>query len=214
MNLKTSAVTPLSRRVRDTLATFATALAASLAIPAGPAQAQIVYQDTRPVRFFVGGGLTAGGDRLVTARYINGSDDSLRGGGTVQFHGGVEFRVAPTVTLALSAGYHIDAIDTFWGSTWFGRVPIEALGHVQVDPRWRIGGGLRVAVNPKLSSDGFAPDVEEHFRTAVGPVLEVEYLFTRQFGLKLRGVSERYKSKAGLPTVDGDHVGLIFNFYF
>lgn len=191
------------------------ALAAVLALPVGSALAQqVIYQDTRAVRFFVGGGLTAGGDRLVTARYINGSDESLHGGGTLQVHGGMEFRVAPSITLALAAGYHLDAIDTFWGSTRFSRVPVEALGHFQVDPHWRIGGGVRVALDPKLSSDGYAPDLEESFRTAVGPVLEIEYLFTPQLGLKLRGVSERYKSKAGLPTVNGDHVGLIFNFYF
>ncbi len=190
-------------------------LAVALSLPIGLAQAQeLILEDNRPVRFFVGGGLTAGGDRLVTARYINGSDESLRGGGTIQVHGGLEFRVAPAVTMALSVGYHVDAIDTFWGSTWFGRVPIEALAHVRIHPNWRIGGGMRWAVDPTLSSDGFAPDVDEHFRSSFGPVIEIEYLFNPRLGLKLRGVSERYKSKAGLPTVDGDHVGLMLNFYF
>jgi hypothetical protein len=205
MNTRTSAAT---------LAAGATLALAAL-LPSGAAQAQeLVIQDTRPVRFFIGGGLTAGGDRLVTARYINGSDESLHGGGTIQIHGGLEFRVAPSVTLALSAGYHVDAIDTFWGSTWFGRVPIEALGHYQLDRNWRIGGGVRFALDPTLSSDGYLSDRDEHFRTAVGPVLEVEYLFNPRLGLKLRGVSERYKSKVGLPTVDGDHVGVMVNFYF
>jgi hypothetical protein len=191
------------------------AIAGAILLPAAATQAQeLVMQDTRPVRFFVGGGVTAGGDRLVTARYIDGSDESLHGGGTIQIHAGLEFRVAPAVTLALSAGYHVDAIDTFWGSTWFGRVPIEALGHVRVDPRWRIGGGVRFTVDPTLSSDGFAPDVDEHFRSSVGPVLEVEYLFNPWLGLKLRGVIERYESKAGLPSVNGNHVGLMLNFYF
>ena len=191
------------------------AIAAAVIAPATASQAQeLVLQDNRPVRFFIGGGITGGGDRLVTARYINGSDESLHGGGTIQIHAGLEFRVAPSVTLALSAGYHIDAIDTFWGSTWFGRVPIEALGHVRLDPHWRVGGGVRFGVDPTLSSDGFAPDVDEHFRSSVGPVLEIEYLFNPRLGLKLRGVSERYESKEGLPTVNGDHVGLMLNFYF
>ena len=206
MNTRTSAAGLFSR----------TAIAAVVLLPvAGLAQAQeLVIQDNRPVRFFIGGGVTGGGDRLLTARYINGSDESLHGGGTIQVHAGFEFRVAPSLTLALSAGYHVDAIDTFWGSTWFGRVPIEGLAHYQLDPHWRIGGGVRFAVDPTLSSDGFAPDVDEHFRSAVGPVIELEYLFNRSIGLKLRGVSERYKSKEGLPTVNGDHIGLMVNFYF
>ncbi len=205
MNLKTSAAS----FVRGL------ALAATVALPAVQAQGQeLVVLDDRPYRFFIGGGLTAGGDRLVTARYINGSDESLRGGGTIQVHGGVEFKVAPSLTMALSIGYHVDAIDTFWGSTWFARVPIEGLAHFQFDRNWRVGGGIRYAIDPTLSSDGFAPDVDEHFRSQVAPVVEIEYLFNPRLGLKLRGVSERYKSKVGLPTVDGDHVGLILNFYF
>lgn len=209
MNPKTS----VGSACRLALATFIGAT--SIALPAVPVQAQeLVFEDSRPYRFFLGGGLTAGGDRLVTARYIDGSDESLRGGGTIQLHGGMQFNVAPALTMALSIGYHVDAIDTFWGSTWFARVPVEALAHVRLDRNWRIGGGIRYAIDPTLSSDGYAPDVDEHFRSSVSPVVEVEYLFTPHLGLKFRAVNERYKSKVGLPTVDGDHVGLIFNYYF
>lgn len=194
---------------------FCAMLAAVLSLPAGPAQAQeLVFQDARPYRFFLGGGLTAGGDRLLTAHYIDGDDDSLRAGGTFQFHGGMQFQVAPRLTMALSVGYHVDAIDTFWGSTWFSRVPVEGLAHFQLDRNWRIGGGIRYPIDPRVSSDDFAPDVDEDFQSSVSPVFEIEYLFTPNLGLKFRAVSERYKSKRGLPTVDGDHVGLVLNFYF
>jgi hypothetical protein len=195
---------------------LATGVAATLfAMPGADLQAQeLLYQEARPYRFFLGGGLTAGGDRLVTARYADGSDESLRGGGTIQFHGGMQFQVAPSLTMALSIGYHLDAIDTFWGSTWFARWPLEGLAHFQLDRNWRIGGGIRYAIDPTLSSDGYASGVNEHFNASVSPVVELEYLFTPHVGLKLRAVSERYKSKMGLPTVDGDHLGLIFNYYF
>ena len=189
--------------------------ATGFALPAADAGSQeLVYQDARPYRFFLGGGLTAGGDRLLSARYIDGSDETLRGGGTIQVHGGMQFQVAPALTMALSVGYHVDAIDTFWGSTWFARVPVEALAHFQLDRNWRIGGGIRYAIDPTLSSDGFAPDVDEHFSSSIAPVVEIEYLFNPHLGLKFRLVSERYKSKVGLPTVDGDHVGLMLNYYF
>ena len=210
MNVKASAGSMSAR-----FALAAVVAATVFTMPAADLQAQeLVYQDARPYRFFLGGGLTAGGDRLVTARYANGSDESLRGGGTIQIHGGMQFQVAPSLTMALSIGYHVDAIDTFWGSTWFARWPVEGLAHFQLDRNWRIGGGIRYAIDPTLSSDGFAFDVDEHFTSSISPVIEIEYLFTPHTGLKLRAVSERYKSKLGLPTVDGDHVGLIFNFYF
>ena len=191
------------------------AIAATLLVSNGVAQAQeLIIDDIRPVRFFVGGGLTAGGDRLVTARFVNGDDYTIHGGALLQVHGGIEFRVAPAVSLALSLGYHVDSADAWNGSTWFSRIPVEALAHFNVAPNWRLGGGVRFALHPRLSSDGYAPSVDEDFKSAIGPVLEVEYLFNPRFGLKLRGVSERYKSKAGLPTVDGDHIGLMANFYF
>ena len=189
-------------------AAFATAFGAA-------AQAQeVVYQDLRPVRLFIGGGLTAGGDRLATAQYYHGSDYSLHAGGLVQFHGGIEFQVTPLASVALSVGYHIDAIDDFWGSTRFTRVPVELLGHFRVHPNWRLGGGIRWALHPKLTSEGHAPVVDEDFDSAVGPVIEAEYLFNPSLGLKVRGVFEQYRSKAGLPSVNGNHIGVVLNFYF
>ncbi len=189
------------------------AIAAIATIAAPTAEAQTVV-DTRPARFFLGAGLTGGGDRLFTARFTDGSDYTLRAGALVQLHGGVEFRVAPAVSVAVSVGYHVDSADARNGSTWFRRVPVEALAHVDIHPQWRLGGGLRVALSPRLSSDGAAPYTDEDFETALGPVIEIEHRFNHWFGLKLRAVSERYKSKAGLPTVNGDHVGLFANFYF
>jgi hypothetical protein len=197
---------PLSRHL---------AVAAVLAAGAGAAQAQaVVHQDLRPVRLFIGGGLTAGGDRLATAHYYHGSDYTLHAGGLVQFHGGLEFQVTPLASVALSVGYHIDAIDDFWGSTRFTRVPVELLGHFRVHPNWRLGGGIRWAINPKLTSEGHSPVVDEDFDTAVGPVIEAEYLFNPSLGLKVRGVFEQYRSKAGLPSVNGNHIGVVLNFYF
>ncbi|MEO8225008.1 MAG: outer membrane beta-barrel protein [Gammaproteobacteria bacterium] len=191
------------------------AIAAALALPAGTAQAQeLIFVDARPARFFIGAGLTAGGDRLVTARFVRGDDYTIHGGALLQIYGGYEFRVAPALTLALSVGYHVDSADAWNGSTWFSRIPVEALAHYRVAPNWRIGGGVRFALHPRLQSDGYAPDVDEDFKAAIGPVIEVEYLFNPSFGLKLRGVSERYRSKAGLPTVNGDHLGLFASFYF
>ncbi|NLD53849.1 MAG: hypothetical protein GX652_04215 [Burkholderiaceae bacterium] len=192
------------------------AATAVLAVAFGaPAQAQeVVYQDLRPVRLFIGGGLTAGGDRLATAQYYHGSDYSLRAGGLVQFHGGIEFQVAPLASVALSVGYHIDAIDDFWGSTRFTRVPVELLGHFRVHPNWRLGGGIRWAIDPKLTSKGYAPVADEDFDSSVGPVIEAEYLFNPSLGLKVRGVFEQYRSKAGLPSVNGNHIGVVLNFYF
>ncbi|MGE0801369.1 MAG: hypothetical protein AB7G13_13515 [Lautropia sp.] len=196
-------------------AAAACALAAALTVmPPTDAAAQQIIEDLRPVRFFAGFGLTAGGDRLATARYRYYRDESVHAGGLLQLHAGIEFRMAPGVTGALSAGYHADGTSGWRGSYSFDRWPIEALAHVAVAPRWRVGGGARLVLNPRLRSDGDFPDVNERFKNALGGVVEVEYRFTDLIGLKLRGVAERYKSKQALPSADGNHVGLVMNFYF
>ena len=41
-----------------------------------------------------------------------------------------------------------------------------------------------------------------------------EYLFNPSLGLKVRGVFEQYRSKAGLPSVNGNQIGVVLNFYF
>lgn len=175
-------------------------------------QLEIVRE--RPVRAFVGFGLTTGGDRLITARYTDGSSYTLRGGGLLQIHAGAEFRLAPRVTMAASLGYHADSATAYNGSVTFRRYPLEGLAHYEFAPGWRVGGGLRLALDPKLTSDRAYFGADQRYETSLGPVLEIEYRFNRLLGLKVRGVSERYKSKDNLPTISGDHVGVILNFYF
>ncbi|MGE0313272.1 MAG: hypothetical protein AB7P21_16805 [Lautropia sp.] len=190
-------------------------LAAALSGASGIARAQsLEIVAERPVRAFVGFGLTGGGDRLITARYTDGSSYTLRGGGLLQLHAGAEFRLAPRVTMAASLGYHVDAASAANGSVSFRRFPLEALAHLEFAPGWRVGGGLRLALDPKLESDRGFFGADQRYETSLGPVLEIEYRFNRLLGLKLRGVVERYESKDGLPTVSGDHVGMFLNFYF
>ncbi len=194
-------------------ATFTIAVAAAGWSGSAHAQALQVVAE-RPVRAFVGFGLTHGGDRLITARYTDGSSYTLRGGGLLQLHAGAEFRLAPRLTMAASIGLHADAASAVNGSVTFRRYPLEGLAHYEFAPGWRVGGGVRLAIDPKLTSDRGFFGADQHYETAVGPVIEIEYRFNRLLGLKLRGVSERYKSKDGLPSVDGDHVGMFLNFYF
>jgi hypothetical protein len=55
--------------------------------------------------------------------------------------------------------------------------------------------------------------VNESFDNTVGVVLEGEYKFTNWFGLKLRAVSESYRSKSTGYKANGDHAGVYAAFY-
>jgi len=159
-------------------------------------------------------GLTTGGDTLASVVFTDGSSQDIRAGGLVHLFGGVEFRATQQVTMQVNVGYQVD--DTSGasnGSLRFSRYPIEALAHVQLNPNFRLGGGVRFVNNPKVAGSGVLSGVNLEFDNTTGVVIEGEYLVTNNIGLKLRAVSEKYKPANGGPSADGNHVGFYFSWY-
>lgn len=184
---------------------------------------QAVVVQPRPIKFVVGVGFTGGGDRLATARYrsydywyggYDYEDRSVRAGQLLQINAGVEWRVAPALTMQATIGYHTDSVNARNGDIDFTRYPLELLMHYQFAPQWRAGGGLRYTLNPRLDFSGVVNDPDVRFKRSIGPVVEVEYLPIRWLGIKLRGVIERYKPRDGGESANGNHFGLFANFYF
>jgi hypothetical protein len=195
-------------------AIVASMIVATLFTAVGGAQAQTAVSQ-RSVRGILGLGVTGGGDTLASASYTDGTTQKIRAGGLVHVYAGAEFRVAPQVTLQATLGYHADdtrAADN--GSLRFTRYPLEVLGHFQVDDAIRIGGGIRLINSAKLVGRGVLGNINDEFDSTVGLVIEGEYLFARQFGVKLRGVSEEYKSTRLNGTASGSHVGAYFSWYW
>ncbi len=185
-----------------------------LAAFAGHAQAQTEAPATKPLHFFVGLGITGGGDKLVTAQYTNGTSVDVTGGGLVQFNAGVDYQFTEKFSGSLGLGYHVDRANASNGSVTFSRYPVEVLGHYSVTPSLRLGGGLRLVGGAKLQSDGVASGINADFGSTTGLVLEGEYVLNARYGFKLRVVEEKYKSNATQKTISGSHAGLMFNFYF
>jgi hypothetical protein len=159
-------------------------------------------------------GLTTGGDTLASVVFTDGSSQDIKAGGLVHLFGGVEFRASQQVTMQVNVGYQVD--DTGGasnGSLRFSRYPIEALAHVQLNPNFRLGGGVRFVNSPKVAGSGVLSGVNLEFDNTVGAVVEGEYLVTPSIGLKLRAVSEKYKPAAGGPSADGNQVGFYFSWY-
>jgi hypothetical protein len=176
---------------------------------AGAAQAQ-----ERAVRGILGLGVTGGGDTLVTVPFNNGTTEDITGGGLVHAYGGIELRVAPQLTLQGTIGYHVNSTSSASnGGLRFSRYPIELLGHFQIGPQFRLGGGARLVDSAKIRGSGVLSGFQVDFQSTTGLVVEGEYLVSPQFGLKLRAVSEKYTPTTGGPSADGNHVGLYFNWY-
>ncbi|NHZ93452.1 outer membrane beta-barrel protein [Massilia sp. CCM 8733] len=186
----------------------------------GSAQAQTQAPAANPLRFVVGAGLTAGGDKLATAKYSNGGSIDVRAGGMIAFLAGVDYRVNQEFSFQGTVGFHVDQASARNGDVTFKRFPIEVLAYFHPTDKMRIGGGVRYVSSPKLNGDGFGAGVYQEFDNTVGAVVEGEYFFSPNVGLKLRYVKEEYESsyvyrrQTFVEKTKGDHVGIFGNFYF
>lgn len=166
---------------------------------------------------FVGMAITGGGDTLVHVTYTNGDTQDIKSGGLVDLKGGFEYRQSGSpFALQGSIGYHVDRTAANNGNVRFERYPLELLGFYSVTESFRIGGGLRYALDPRVRSSGVASSSvgNADMSASAGAVLEGEYLFTPHFGLSLRAVSEKYKFDGSNVKVDGNHIGVRFSYYF
>ena len=171
----------------------------------------------KPMRFLLGGGLTFGGDKLVTAKYDNDVEMDVRAGGMIALNAGIDYRVTDTFAFQATLGYHFDSTSATNADARFTRIPLELLAYYYVSPQWRVGGGVRYVSNPKVSfSERFRSigAADQAFDNSVGAVLEGEYLLGRHVGIKLRYVHETYEGAAILGKADGSHVGILANYYF
>jgi opacity protein-like surface antigen len=189
---------------------FAIALAmASLA----SAQAQTVTPN--PMRVVMGVGITDGGDKLASAHFDDGTTVNIKAGKGVLLYGGIDYLVNNSFSFQGTFGYHIDDTPAATnGNVKFQRFPIELMAYVHPSVMWRIGGGVRYISSPKLKGRGFADGLDYKFDNAVSGVVEAEYFYNEDFGIKLRYVSEKFEKKGVPGTTSGNHVGLLANYYF
>jgi hypothetical protein len=188
-------------------------LACALTLAAiGAAQAQTTGN---PLHFLAGAGITFGGDKLATTNYTNGSSSNITAGSGLALLAGVEYRVAPQVSIQGTVGYHIRFTpEASNGDADFSRVPVELLAYYHVDQKWRVGTGVRFVSNAKLHGSGAAGGLDRNFKNTTGAVLEAEYFVQQNVGLKLRVVKEEYQPEYSSHKFSGNHVGLLANYYF
>lgn len=165
---------------------------------------------------FLGIGLTLGGDKLGTVYFQNSGSKDLYAGRMIDLRAGLEYQVPESpLSFQTSISYHADTVAASNGDVSFVRYPLEVLAHYRVNESWRFGGGLRKALSPALKVSGDISGGGDNFNSSAGFVLEGEVMFGPNIGLKIRGVSEKYKYKDyGSESIDGSHIGVIGVYYF
>ena len=189
-------------------------LLAALALTLVSALSAQAADGERPYSFLVGLGLTGGGDTLANVVYTNGDTQKIRAGGLLMLYAGGETRIGELVTLQLTAGYNIDDTSGSNGRVRFSRYPVDLLAYYPLNDKVRLGAGAQFVNGAKLKGTGVASAIDEKYDSTVGFILEGEYRFTSLIGVKLRGVSEKFKESSTGTSFSGNHFGLLMNIYF
>jgi len=168
-----------------------------------------------PLKFVVALGVGSGGETLVTEYYTNNSTSATKAGSGAQLSIGFEDRLNEYFSAQATGGYQQESTNASNGNVRFSRFPLEFLGYYHLNGSWRVGGGLRLDINPKLSGAGAGSAVGTvDFNNATGAVEEVEYLFGQHFGLKLRGIQENFTQSGYSTKISGNQIGLFFDYYY
>lgn len=173
------------------------------------------HASPNPLKAVLAFGVTSGGDTLATAIYTDNSTANIKAGSGVQFGLGAEYRLDPDFAVQGTVNYQVDNASASNGDLRFSRIPVEVLGYYYLADKWRVGGGVRFVEGAKLIGSGSISFPTVDFKNTTGAVLEVEYLLTPHFGLKLRGVKESFKLQQGSSeTISGNQIGLFFDGYY
>jgi outer membrane protein W len=178
--------------------------------------------EPNPLHFMVGVGLTVGGENVATAQYTDGSSNNISAGTGAQLMTGLDYRLNQSVSFEATVGYRVRVALGSNGNASFNRFPIDLLAYYNVDPNWRLGGGVEYINHPTLSASGAIAGLNEDFKNTTGLVLEAEYFPMPNLGVKFRAVKETYKPVNPYNTytgkqqnnVDGSNFEVLSDYYF
>lgn len=186
------------------------------------------------LRPFIGIGLAAGGDTLLSvqndAEGASANDKTnIRAGDGLDLRLGMSMRMGDLpLSLQTAVAYHNDQSNGQDNTKYrFRRVPVEATLLWHATDRFRIGFGLRKSTNPvvKINNGRFAGnptrfDAKVQMKANTGFIVESEYAVTPSWSLKARYVFESFRPRDsddgiaslllenGNERVKGDHIAI------
>jgi hypothetical protein len=163
-------------------------------------------------------GIGAGGDKIATAIFTDGSTKSLYAGNGVFADFGVQHDFSSDWSLKATLGFDIDTIAAKNANISFTRVPLDVLA-IYSAGNSHFGFGVTEHFSPQLDMDGLGPDAD--FSNATGLILQYQYWL---FGIRYTNI--KYKvSSISIPggssgsciancSFDGSSIGVFFNYVF
>ncbi|MFT3859407.1 MAG: hypothetical protein QM742_18540 [Aquabacterium sp.] len=205
-------------------------LALTLALGAAHFSAMAAEGTGWGLRPFIGAGYTWGGDTMQAWDIVpvdgSGSyryEEDVSAGAGLDLRVGLSYRLGTSpFTLQASVAHHIDQTHGISSRAYFRRVPAEILLQWHASEQWRLGMGVRRSLSATEKSHGGTcggdpcPEYRLKLKSNTGVVIEAEYMATPNWGIKARYVWEEYRYKIAPDAVkyEGDHFGVMTNYYF
>lgn len=173
--------------------------------------------------FSVHAGLTYGGDDLSTLEYDNGDKVDITAGGLALLGVGYNINFSEQISVKINGSYHFDNASAKNGDITFSRFELEAIPYYSINNKVRLGLGAAYHTAVDYNND-FDSNIDTKFDSSVGFILSGDYQLDNDMGkLELRYVSIDYNiDKIGdysvkdwdLPSIDGDHFGVLYHWVF
>jgi len=176
--------------------------------------------------WFVGLGITSGGDELAEAEVEYNDDtidEDIRAGELITLTGGIVVYFPRSAwSLQTSIGYHSDSVGDYDDAITFDRYPLELIPFYNFGNH-RIGAGLSYHLSPELDlKDIRGPKVE--FDDALGWLVEYDYSFSGwensgfALGIRYMWIDYEVNEVDGIRRsgfeFDGNHAGIHANYMF
>ncbi len=156
-------------------------------------------------------GLYFGVEDLSTARFVNGTNDSVEAGGLLDFNLGAVRHLDDRHELQVTLGFRFDGTNGTTGNVSWSRWVVEGKYFYRM-AHARLGLGVSYHINPsfEINLEGF-PSTAVDFDNGLGYVLEWDHLSRHTYyGLKYTLIDY---TGGGL-SVDGSSIALVYGFNF
>lgn len=188
----------------------------------------LAHADAGEWRFFGLLGTGLGGDAIAEGTYINtGGAWAVKTGLGLQYKLGLDYRVAPKMTVQGSFGRQRSTTDASNGEISLTTHAVELMGFYDVSPSVRAGAGVRTLTLAEVSATGVANGfvAAGRYDSTPGAVLELQYVLdstesrkgsgSGQFGISTRYVSETLThSSNNTPSKNGSHFEIGLFLYY
>ena len=155
-------------------------------------------------------------------QYLDGSKDYVYSGDFAYFGAGLEYSINQDFTLQLNAQYHWDEVTAVNAEIRFSRYEFEVIPYYQLSERYRIGLGLGMHTNIKVSAELNSKSSSSGFDNANAVIASIgrkmkysdHWLEFRVVNVEyLRTIDNNSFNQAIFPF-DGNHVGLSYHMLF